>query len=248
MENKPEYKSKSFKCPHCFVNSQHKWLEKSNLEDIIKKIYQHFFYDYRGGLSNINEQPILKFLEFVNEKFSSKDIPFFSSDIAIANCQNCNDFSLWVDEELVYPKQIPVDPPNSDLNEDIQSLYNEAAEIVSDSPRGAAAILRLSLEKFLKQQIGLKGKTINDDIKKLVVEGLNPTIKESLDLLRVIGNSAVHPGQFDFNDNKNIAMQLFKILNKIAFELITNPQQIKKLHEDIIPDTKKEQIEQRDKN
>jgi hypothetical protein len=67
-----------------------------------------------------------------------------------------------------------------------------------------------------------------------------------LDILRVVGNNAVHPGQIDLNDNKHIALKLFQILNLIAEAMITKPKELEKLYIDIIPDDTKEHIKQRD--
>jgi hypothetical protein len=57
--------------------------------------------------------------------------------------------------------------PNIDLDQDIQDDYMEAAKVLDDSPRSAAAILRLSLQKLCKQ-LGEKGENIYHDIGELV--------------------------------------------------------------------------------
>jgi hypothetical protein len=49
----------------------------------------------------------------------------------------------------------------------------------------------------------------------LVAEGLNPKIQKAIDLVRVVGNNAVHPGQINLDDNSAIALKLFKIINMI---------------------------------
>ncbi|WP_210409489.1 DUF4145 domain-containing protein, partial [Leptospira levettii] len=139
-----------------------------------------------------------------------------------------------------------IEKPNEDLNEEIKSIYLEAAKIVTDSPKGATALLRLALQKLMIQ-IGKNGKDINKDIGELVKEGLSPKVQQSLDLLRVVGNHAVHPGQIDFDDDENIALNLFKILNYIAEELITKPKEINSLYESIIPEETKKHIKERDK-
>lgn len=57
------------------------------------------------------------------------------------------------------------------------------------------------------------GKNISNAIANLVRKGLSPMIQKSLDIVRVIGNEAVHPGVIDLNDNKDIALQLFQVIN-----------------------------------
>ena len=103
------------------------------------------------------------------------------------------------------------------------------------------------MQKLLKQ-VGEDGKNINNDIKELVAKGLSPQIKHALELLRVVGNNAVHPGQIDIDDNKEIALKLFDLLNFIAQELITKPKELENLYNDIIPEQTKKHINQRDKN
>lgn len=245
MELNPEYGSKKFKCPHCYVIAQQEWFNSSKLSSIITGVYHHIFLDYRLKIQDYQQNAIKTYLNFVNKQFPDQIKLLLSSSISIAKCQACNNFSIWVNEKIVYPKNIPIDPPNDDLKDEIISLYNEAAKIFIDSPKGATALLRLALQMLLIQ-IGKEGKNINNDIKELVSEGLSPKIQKALDLLRVIGNNAVHPGQINLDDNKEIAFKLFKILNMIADEMITKPNEIDKLYNDIVPEETKEHISQRD--
>ena len=146
---------------------------------------------------------------------------------------------------MVYPRNLSADPPNEDLNEEIKSLYNEASKIFPDSPKGATALLRLALQMLLKQ-IGKEGKNINNDIKELVESGLSSKIQKALDLLRVVGNNAVHPGQIDLDDNSEVASKLFKILNMIADEMITKPKEIDILYDNVVPAETRGHIAKRD--
>lgn len=161
-------------------------------------------------------------------------------------CSHCDKYSIWHQEQMIYPDYAGIEQPNDDLNNDIISDYNEAASIIYKSPRGAAALLRLAVQKLCKQ-LGEPGRDINTDIGNLVKKGLSPTIQQALDVLRVIGNESVHPGQLDLRDDPETAETLFRILNKIAETMITEPRQIKDIY-DKIPAEKKKAIENRDKN
>jgi len=68
---------------------------------------------------------------------------------------------------------------------------------------------------------------------------------ERLDIVRVIGNDAVHPGAIDLRDDPDIAVHLCKLLNFIVDAMITQPKQVDSLY-DALPEEKRAQIEQRD--
>jgi len=142
------------------------------------------------------------------------------SGITFARCSHCRKPSIWVGNKLIFPASTQAPPPNADLPEDILLDYGEASRIVGDSPRGAAALLRLCIQKLCKH-LGGTGKNINTDIAALVKKGLNPTIQKSLDLVRVIGNEAVHPGTIDLNDEPETAIALFSLVNIITEAMIT---------------------------
>lgn len=160
-------------------------------------------------------------------------------------CVCCSTYSIWVNGELVYPEPSLVLPPNVDLNVDIKRDYEEASKIVLDSPRGAAALLRLAIQK-LCVQLGERGDDLNTVIGNLVKKGLPPKIQRSLDYVRVIGNEAVHPGVLDLKDNQETALKLFELINLIADVTITKPNEIEKLYTSL-PTEKIKSIEKRDK-
>lgn len=165
-------------------------------------------------------------------------------DVFFAECNHCHKQSIWVKGKLIYPKSIPVSPPNSDLPEDIKADYTEASLIFADSPRGAAALLRLCIQKLCKH-LGEPGEHINKDIASLVTKGLSPKIQKSLDVVRVIGNEAVHLGSIDLNDQPDIAIKLFDLVNIIAETMISHPKMIDAIYEEL-PEQKLNQINKRD--
>ncbi len=160
-------------------------------------------------------------------------------------CSHCSGYSIWLNENLIIPNESQAPHPHEDLSDDIKEDYVEARLIVNSSPRGAAAILRLCLQKLMKE-LGESGKNINKDIKELVEKGLPVKIQQALDILRVIGNESVHPGEIDIRDDKETAIRLFELINYIVEDRISRPKQIEELYARL-PDNQKEGIKNRDK-
>ena len=166
------------------------------------------------------------------------------NSLRLATCSHCHRFSIWLDGRMTHPDSSSAPLPNADLPEDIRTDYEEARSIINRSSRGAAALLRLCVQKLCKH-LGEPGKDINADIKALVKKGLNPTIQKSLDIVRVIGNEAVHPGQIDLRDRPETAVHLCQLINIIAEAMITQPKMIEQLYAGL-PATKRDQIQERD--
>ncbi|MCB2198509.1 DUF4145 domain-containing protein [bacterium] len=162
----------------------------------------------------------------------------------IARCRKCSNLTLWLNEELVYPTGLVGIPPNEDIPDEIRILFNEAREIGAKSPRGAAALLRLVVQK-LCLELGEEGKNLNSDIASMVEKGLPKAVQHALDVVRVIGNEAVHPGELNLEDDRETAEALFELVNIIAQDRISNPKRAKELF-DKLPQSKKEQVEKRD--
>jgi hypothetical protein len=165
-------------------------------------------------------------------------------DVDLCFCDHCGEKSIWKQGRMVEPDSSPAPLPNPDLPADIKGDYDEARNIITRSPRGACALLRLCVQK-LCGFLGESGKDINADIAALVKKGLNAKIQKSLDIVRVIGNEAVHPGQIDLRDQPATASQLCALLNVIADAMITQPKTIESLYSGL-PENKLQQIEKRD--
>ena len=166
------------------------------------------------------------------------------ADLTVTVCEHCDKFTLWAFEELVYPRETGIPAANQDLDADMIADYDEARLIAQESPRGAVALLRLCIQKLCKQ-LGQPGKNINDDIAGLVNNGLPVMIQQALDVVRVVGNNAVHPGQIDLKDDRQTAVKLFELVNIIAQVMITQPKQVQALYGSL-PATQIDAINKRD--
>lgn len=162
----------------------------------------------------------------------------------VSRCYNCDRISVWVYNNLMYPVVGSVVAPNPDMSEDIRRDYEEAGAILSQSPRGAAALLRLAIQKLCKE-LGQPGENINADIKALVAAGLDKRVQQALDAVRVIGNSAVHPGKIDIRDDRATAESLFRLINLIVDKTISEPKHVQEVY-DSLPDNLLEAIANRD--
>ena len=175
-----------------------------------------------------------------------------------AICAHCEEYSLWrvtqiapngfiaEEGEMLYPDFCSAPLPAEDMPEDVKKDYEEAARIFIKSPRGAAALLRLGLQK-LCIHLGEKGKNINDDIRSLVEKRkLSGVAIKVADTLRITGNNAVHPGQISDEDFDSLAGNMFGLLNAIVEETITNPKTWNNYYEQL-PENARNAAEAQDK-
>lgn len=231
----PELGKPEFNCVHCGVFAAQVWYvvagRQGNWRDDAGSPQPHSTPRPGGGTHHFAIEP---FATIQNDKRvgmsvggKAHAIPKGEDDLLlhdyyISICFHCTKPSLWELNKMVCPSLGGQEQPNTDLNNDIRADYLEAAAVVQQSPRAAAALLRLCVQK-LCIQLGLSGKNINEDIATLVAGGLNPDIQQALDTVRVIGNNAVHPLEMDMKDDTHTANALFALVNYIADQMITFP-------------------------
>ena len=259
----PSVSKTSFNCPHCHVLCTQYWHDvtitrrfgqENRAPQILQKIDLERAKKIGRQSNEEQETNRRRTIQFIEKSLMGS--PFLwhlghrpSADRVLGNvfvseCYNCKSISVWIHDSLYYPSRGEVPAANADIPEEIRRDYDEASRILSDSPRGAAALLRLVVQKLCKE-LGGKGVNINDDIAFLVKNGLHPRIQKALDSVRIIGNEAVHPGQMDLRDDRETAEVLFVLINTIADNLISSEKRIDEVWGKF-PENKKLQTKKRD--
>lgn len=247
----------AFECPHCGAYTTQYWFDvyanrcEKNSTPLSKKKLTEMIED-KGMPEDAREictelcaqleSGLVLFKENNEIKHFAKSV----NNLHLSQCYNCDKIAVWVNSTLFFPKEKEGMKPNQDLPEDIIRDFEEARSIIKESPRGAAALLRLCVQKLCKH-LGGKGKDLNEDIANLVAQGLNPLIQKSLDIVRVIGNNAVHPGVIDLNDDPGVAIRLLGLINAVADQMISHPKNVDELYGEL-PQRQLEEIGKRDKN
>lgn len=254
----PSIKETAFNCPHCGALAKQSWFNlkvdsKKKDELPLRLSEETFDRSATEGIKDKEERERMlrlaskiiagaPFIDFIRGS-NYVEAELYNADLS--RCFNCDEVAIWVQSALVYPVRGDAPFPNPDLPADILLDFEEAGKIVGLSPRGAAALLRLAIQK-LCQQLGETDNTIDQNIKSLVEKGLDVRIQQALDIVRVIGNEAVHPGTIDLRDDIETATKLFGLVNLIADSMISQPKHIEALYGSL-PPNKLAGIEARDR-
>lgn len=86
---------------------------------------------------------------------------------------------------------------------------------------------------------------LNVDIQKLVERGLDAQVQEACDVVRVVGNGAVHPDRIDLRDEPETAKKLFELVNFIADQMITQRTKRAAFFQAKVPESTKLAIKKR---
>lgn len=255
----------AFNCPHCGVLTSQGWFtvlgerhsRKQPLphhmtpEKLEKVDFKKIDEEIRDTLKTIwTRRSKGQLYLHKTEKANYGD--FIMENCHFSQCDDCGKPTIWLFGSILYPNSGEVEPPNPDFSEDINRDYVEAASIVHQSPRGAAALLRLCVQKLCVEignadpEITMKDDNINTNIGILVEHGLSVHIQKALDTVRVIGNESVHPGEMDIKDDSQTAQAMFRLINMIADKMLSEPKRIDEMYL-TLPEGKRNGIDQRDK-
>lgn len=262
----PAIDRKSFSCPHCGAHADQTWFSVHAYQMGTESRHPHLATietaaeTVRESLKQRQSDPeaaerLKKMATRLEQQsfghailthrrqsdFATHDL----DNVHVTLCYTCRQPTIWLYDKILYPSALYEIEPNEDMDDDIRADFDEARSLLDISPRASAALLRLCLQKLCKQ-LGQQGKNINDDIAALVQSGLKPQVQQALDLVRVVGNNAVHPGTIDLKDDRETAVRLFELVNRIAHDMITHPKEIDKLYNTKVPASTQDAIQKRD--
>lgn len=247
----PALGRRAFICPHCHAHTQQTWWKlfgaprgpdqgppTADVEQIKQAMAANLDNESFQNLGNV-------LLAKDPQPYQETESQYFRHNFAnlhLSRCFVCRKTAIWIADKLIFPTSKYIAVPNEDLPDDVKADFLEAAQIAQMSPRGAAALLRLALEKLCRH-LGKTGK-IDKMIADLVADGLHIKVQQALDVVRVIGNEAVHPGAIDLRDDQATVQSLFRLLNIIAETMITEQRKVTELFNGLPPE-KLAGIEQR---
>lgn len=211
----PQKLLKSFTCPICGTLASMEWDEILIMYDGNKKFY-----------------------------FDKAKETCGSGILRVSTCNACEGYHIWFRDDMILPICSEIELPNENMPEDVKKIYIEARDVFDKSPKSSCALLRLGIQKLCDNLVE-GNENLNDKIGRLVRNGLSEKVQRALDIIRVIGNNAVHPGQISVEDNTEIAKALFKLMNIIVDQMITQVNEINDLYS-ILPSGVIEAIERRD--
>jgi hypothetical protein len=151
----------AFNCPHCHVLTTQYWY-RAHAEPLKSNTMPLVF------SSEEAEKQVAR-LEKVEDKddrerairrtrYIAVGLPFFERysatvdfylwNISVSECYECRKLAVWLHGRLMWPQQTSAPLPHPDLPEAIAKDYEEAANVLGASARGAAALLRLVIERL----------------------------------------------------------------------------------------------------
>ncbi len=203
----------SYTCPYCDTTAVIRLYGVQQASSVIisgNDAEEPGFYTWAGGYATSNAE---------------------LSNWAFAECTNCGHMTVWRKDRMVYPKCTTVDDPNQDMPGEVKDCYLEAAHVLNDSPRSAAALLRLGLQHLLSY---LLGEAASGNLYRDITEYSKTApiqITKALDTIRLAGNESVHPGEIDLNEDPAYASFLFVLMNMICEESISRPKELEEAYQ-----------------
>ena len=130
------------------------------------------------------------------------------ANLHISNCHSCNGFSLWVGGLLVFPTRIDKTP------ELVEEDLEEAAAILNKFPRGAAALMRVCIQKLVPL-LEDNGKEFNQRVSSLVRKGLEMEMQQAEEVLQVLRGDSAQLNSLESQADRETALRLLDSLKAV---------------------------------
>ena len=197
----------------------------------------------------LSDDDVATHIEFLSDEaaadrtFDGEALALESSKWRAAHCQGCDQKTLWRDGLNVYPQTVTAPAPHPDMTTHVRDIYEEARKVLPISRRAGAALARAALEKQVKllDPDPPKNSRLDDLIARLSPK-VSTGLSERLDIIRHVGNKAVHGADDDelvvlyLADSQGadeIAELLFEAINDLIDELVTRPARTRQVWEKI---------------
>jgi Domain of unknown function (DUF4145) len=254
----PQLGLDSYSCPHCGALAHQVWFYvypsgfrgEDRPSAILLEDIKEFAAIDRGRNEQERQRADEQLGRFLKNEVTYENLEYSTNshwqmmNMFMSRCHACEGFAVWIKDRLAWPAHSLKIEPHSDIPSNVKDDFIEAAEILEKSPRGSAALSRLIIQKLMVD-LGEKGENINDDIASLVKKGLEVEIQQALDVVRVVGNHAVHPGTIDLKDDAGTALALLQLVNLVIERRIATQKRIAEMFKNLPPGALK-QISKRD--
>ena len=140
--------------------------------------------------------------------------------------------------------QVEAEALDEVVPEAVRELWDEARAVAPHSSRSAAALLRLALQTLLADLVPGES-NLNAAIGAALRGGVPGPVQQAMDVLRVGGNGAVHPGELRLDDDPATLGALFGLLSYVVQETVVRSAQVSALF-GRLPQGVRDGIERRD--
>jgi hypothetical protein len=214
----PRLGAESFSCPHCNTVAHQDWyslfLKPENAAEVRVLTPEAVNALTQGDAQRDNIKEIDQFVERLKKNALTYEyqkhphpLKVKMANLHISNCHSCNGFSLWVGGQLVFPTRIDKTP------ELVEEDLEEAATILNEFPRGAAALMRVCIQKLVPL-LKDNGKELNQRVSSLVRKGLEVEMQQAMDVLQVLRSDPVQLSHLESQADKETALRFIDSLKE----------------------------------
>jgi hypothetical protein len=215
----PQLGAESFSCPYCNTVAHQDWyslfLKPENTAEVGVLTPEALKALRQGDAQRDNIKEIDQFVERLQKNALTYEyqkhphpLKVKMANLHISNCHSCNGFSLWVGGLLVFPTRIDKTP------ELVEEDLDEAAAILNKFPRGAAALMRVCIQKLVPL-LEDNGKGLNQRVSSLVRKGLEMEIQQAMDVLQVLRSDSTQLNPLESQSDRETALRFLDSLKEI---------------------------------